>query len=87
MSNTTDILDQYIEKIDNLVEVDYGDFKRKIGQYIISIEEALHNQRSPEVHKTLADLRRTILYKTDAEVESSRDIALEKLTYLKKVIH
>ena len=87
MSKDAMILDSYIEKIDNLVEVDYGDFKRKIGQYIISIEEALHNQRSPEVRKTLADLRKIVLYKNDADVESSRDVALEKITYLKKVIN
>ena len=87
MSKDMNLLDNYLEKIDNLVEVDYGDFKRKIGQYIISIEEALHNQRSPEVRKTLADLRKAVLYKTDADVESSRDIAMEKISYLKKVIH
>ena len=87
MSKDAIILDNYLEKIDNLVEVDYGDFKRKLGQYIISIEEALHNQRSPEVRKTLADLRKAVLYKTDADVESSRDIAMEKISYLKKVIH
>ena len=87
MSKDAAIIENYLEKIDNLVEVDYGDFKRKIGQYIMSIEEALHNQRSPEVRKTLADLRKVVLYKTNADVESSRDIALEKISYLKKVIN
>lgn len=86
MSKETELINSYIEKIDELVEVDYGDFKRKLGQYIISIEEVLHNQRSPEVPKTIADLRRKTLYQTDADVEACRDLALEKLTHLKKVI-
>src|SRR5690606_1020192 len=41
MSRDSELLNSYYEKIDNLVEVDYGDFKRKVGQYILALDESL----------------------------------------------
>jgi hypothetical protein len=77
------IVEDYVKKIDKLVEVDYGDFKRKLGQYLIRIEESLGAQARPEAKRTLAELRNRLIYNPQFnDMEEAREYAMEKLRKL-----
>lgn len=78
------LIDQISDKIDRLVEVDYGDFKRKAAQYLLRLEEATAIRPSPETRKILAEAKKQILYSGKISIEDARTYILEKLQQLRR---
>jgi hypothetical protein len=66
-----------MEKVDGLVEVDYGDFKRKVGQYLLRLEQALRGHaEAAELLTRIAKIRQEVVYAPVGQVETARRIAL-----------
>jgi len=79
------VVQEYADKIDRLVEVEYGDFKRKIGQYLIRLSEALGAHRNTEVRRAIDDLRTHVVFDPNQDIEAAREIVLQKLDGLKNI--
>ena len=49
------IVSDYIRKVSGLYEVDYGDFKRKLGAYTNNLEAVMG--RDPKVRRVISEIR------------------------------
>lgn len=65
--------------INALTEVEYGDFKRKVGQYINRFERQNEGQISAELKHKLSNIKNYVVYCPNGEVESTRDDILKDL--------
>lgn len=59
-----------------LYEVDYGDFKRKVGLYISRFEQALPPERRNALADLLSQMRDGLLFGQDEDVERARQKTL-----------
>lgn len=68
---------EFIKRLENLYEVEYGDFKRKVGLYINRLEQGVTGPQSKSV---INEMRNTVLYGPIADIEIVREktIALAK---------
>ena len=80
------MIDTYYDKIDALVEVDYGDFKRKAGHYLIRLQDSLSTKQNPAIRQTITDLRMQIVHSPKQDVEATREKLLAGLDLLRKFI-
>ena len=63
---------QFIDQIRWLHEVDYGDFKRKVGLYISRLETNLDPEKLKIVSDLTAKMRFQLLYQGTGDVEQAR---------------
>lgn len=85
---THQLIGDYIEKVDALVEPDYGDFKRKVGQYLLRLEQSLRGQPGAETSlRILANIRQQVVYAPVGQVETARRIALDGLQDIRNKLH
>lgn len=64
---------EFIDKVQWLNEVDYGDFKRKVGLYINRLDEAYpKGQRSQKVDNVIATMKDRTLYHSEGDIEDTR---------------
>jgi hypothetical protein len=70
-------LSAFIEQVRWLHEIDYGDFKRKVGLYIERLQKAL----PPESQKSVSDLiqlmRQDVIYASEGDIEHARRRTLQ----------
>ena len=64
---------EYYRKVSSLYEIDYGDFKRKLGQYTNQLEESLGSSASPEIKKALQQIRNQIVFNSAGSAEAAID--------------
>ena len=64
---------QFIEKVKDVREKDYGDFKRKVSQYLNFLEEQLE---APRLQSDFKEIRRRILYQALDDVELGREYVI-----------
>lgn len=69
----------YIAKIDDLTEVDYGDFKRKVGQYLLRIEELLAARGRREPLEILQETRQKVVYYPQFDIDDGREYTIQQL--------
>ena len=72
----TPVVSEFVYKVENLHEIEYGDFKRKLSNYILRLEQGL-NSKDPQVKSILRSLRNKIIFNPNGDIESSRADALE----------
>ena len=65
---------QFIEKVKEVREKDYGDFKRKVSQYLNFLEEQLE---APRLQSDFKEIRRCILYQALDDVELGREYVID----------
>lgn len=73
---TIDPIAEFSDNVRWLHEVDYGDFKRKVGLYANRLNEKLTAEQRPKVKDLLERLKQEILYGSIGEVEHARTQAL-----------
>ena len=67
-------------KIQDLTEVEYGDFKRKVGQYINSFERQSEGQLPADLKQKLAHIKEYAIYRPNGDIDSTRDKILKDLS-------
>ena len=67
---------EFYDKVNWLNEVEYGDFKRKVGLYLNRLEESL-KARNPEAIKIIQKLKDVVVFNPNGESEPTRMKALE----------
>lgn len=67
-------------QIKDLTEVEYGDFKRKVGQYINSFERQSEGQMPAELKQKLAHIKEYAIYRPNGDINSTRDKILKDLS-------
>lgn len=69
-------VDHFIKNTTSLTEVEYGDFKRKVGLYLQRLEEGL-NSPSSDVQILCDEVRRFVVYQPTGDIEQARHRCLE----------
>ena len=76
--HTAPAVESFIKKVSNLYEVEYGDFKRKVGQYILRLESELsHDLKTKEALKLIEDMKMITVYVPTGDIEETREKVLE----------
>ena len=65
-------LRQFIDQVRWLYEPEFGDFKRKVGLYIQRLEEANPSLKSGRAKEVLTDMRTTVVYNPNGDIEATR---------------
>ena len=76
-----DIVKDYIKKVSGLYEVDYGDFKRKLGAYTNILETSLGSSQ-PEAKKVIEQIREQAIYNSVPPVENAKDLVINLVSKL-----
>lgn len=66
-------------QIKDLTEVEYGDFKRKVGQYINNFERQSEGQMPSDLKQKLNTIKDYAIYRPNGDIESTRAKILEDL--------
>ena len=64
---------EFVDKVEGVYEVDFGDFKRKMGLYIMRLEEALGDSSKPVISK----MKSRAIYHGDGDIEATRQDLLD----------
>ena len=82
------LIKDFSDRIDKLYEVEYGDFKRKVGQYLMKLESSLasHIRKNPEAKKIIQEMSLRIIYSPEPNIEKARQFALECASRLQKTL-
>lgn len=67
------------DQIKTLTEVEYGDFKRKVGQYINSFERDSEGQIPADLKQKLNSIKDYAIYRPNGDIESTRAKILKDL--------
>jgi len=70
------LVDSFYKQIQNLHEVEYGDFKRKLSLYLLRLEQGL-TPTSPEVQTLINEMREFVIYSPDGNIENARAEVLD----------
>jgi hypothetical protein len=65
---------EFIKRVESLYEVEYGDFKRKVGLYINRLEQEF---RDPQSRQIIQEMRQHVLYSPTADIETAREKTLQ----------
>lgn len=80
------VIDQFLQKVQGLHEVEYGDFRRKLGLYINRMEQGL-GYPNGEARALIAEMRQIVIYNPKPEIDWVREETIEIANKLKKVVH
>lgn len=78
--NDQEAVRQFIDQVRWLYEAEFGDFKRKIGLYIQRLEEAHPSLKSGRAKEVLTQMRNTVVYSPNGDIEATRRQVL-KMAY------
>jgi hypothetical protein len=65
---------EFIKRVENLYEVEYGDFKRKVGLYINRLEQDF---KDPQSRQVIQEMRQVVLYGNHPDIETAREKTLQ----------
>lgn len=86
--NNKALLDEFSYQVNHLYELEYGDFKRKVGQYIASFERQINNP-DKSLKKFISDLRYQVIYNPNGNIETTRvkieELIQETMSVLKRL--
>lgn len=74
-----DRINEFIRRVENLYEVEYGDFKRKLGHYINRLEQEVTDAESRRI---IHEMRHQIVYNPLGDIEVAREKAIKYATDL-----
>jgi hypothetical protein len=92
VTRESQLINEYYDKIDRLVEVEYGDFKRKIGQYLLRLREGLvaagsgGSSASGPVAAEIEKLRSLVVFDPNSDIETAREHVLSSLDRIRKLV-
>jgi hypothetical protein len=80
-----DQLQYFINRVEKIYEVEYGDFKRKISQYVQRLEKSLPAaaQANPANRKIIGEIRRRVVYDPRPDIELARAEVIELAKQIK----
>ena len=83
--NKETAINEFIERLENLHEVEYGDFKRKLSNYILRLEQGLqtHDSKSESLFRTM---RNKAIYNPSGNIEETRLDTIELAEKLKLIV-
>lgn len=67
------------KQVEDLTEVEYGDFKRKVGQYINRFERQNEGQLSADLKNKLENIKTYVVYRPNGDIESTKQRLLQDL--------
>lgn len=76
-------IQDFQEKVQNLQEVDVGDFRRRLDLYINRLKEDI--TLSKELQELIQSMKHETLYE-HSEIEDIREAVLQKISFIQKKI-
>lgn len=71
-------VNDFIEKIEWIHEVEAGDFRRKLGLYLLRLEQKVPaGEQTPAFKKMAASIRQNYIYCPSDDLEKNREEILE----------
>lgn len=67
-------VNEFIKRVENLYEVEYGDFKRKVSLYINRLDQGVTD---PSKRAIITKMRNDLLFGPIADIEIMREKTLE----------
>lgn len=83
----TVVIKAYKNKVAQLTEVDYGDFKRKVNQYLLRIEEHMSAKLRGEPYEIIQKIRERVVYYPEFDIEGAREYTCLELEHLLKSLN
>lgn len=77
-------IDELKDKVQNLQEVDIGDFRRRLSMYIYRFTEELDPSIHSQQIKSLNDMKDIVLYENLQDIEDIRQSVLDEIENIKK---
>lgn len=74
--NKSEVFGQFVLAIENMNEVEFGDYKRKLGTYLLRLTESL-DRISPADQQILAEMQKIIIYDPKGDIEGTKRRCLE----------
>lgn len=65
-------LEAFRGQVSQLIEKDYGDWKRKVGLYLIRLKDETGSARGGDFAKGLAEIESVVVYSPNFDIESTR---------------
>ncbi|MEZ4871724.1 MAG: hypothetical protein R2827_05640 [Bdellovibrionales bacterium] len=68
-------VEKFVNKVNGLYEVDYGDFKRKVGQYLRQLDQ--EEGLDAKDRLLINEIRNQVVFMGPGDVEMGRKLTLE----------
>ncbi len=84
--SNSSMIQEFIRKVESLHEVEYGDFKRKVGQYVNRLEQRLTD---PQARSILDRIRYVVVYDPphDTLIAREETLALAQQLLASQTVH
>ena len=82
-SNTENLINEFKEKVQNLQEVDIGDFRRRLSVYIYRLNEDL-STNDPKKKQSLNQMKNIALYEDYRDIEEIRQLIVNEIKNFEK---
>ena len=78
MNNQSDI-SKFVDQIRFLHEPEYGDFKRKVGTYLLRLQQELDMDSQKRVIDLLEKILQEVIFSATGDVEQARHLTVQTL--------
>lgn len=72
--SNSSMIQEFIKKVESLHEVEYGDFKRKVGNYVNRLEQRLTD---PHARSIIERIRHVVVYDPPNDILVAREETLQ----------
>jgi hypothetical protein len=81
-------LEVFNTKIANIYEVEYGDFKRKVGCYLKDFQTRLKGKAAhPEVTKAINEIKLKVIYQPQPDIDGAKEFILATTKKIKAYVN
>ena len=77
-TNTKSLINEFKEKVQNLQEVDIGDFRRRLSVYIYRLDEDM-DINDPKKKQILDQMKNIVLYEEGQNIEDIRQSVINEV--------
>ena len=70
----------FVDKVQRLHEIEHGDFKRKVGQYLSSFESSLNEADRRSHADFFGEVRARVIYSPDGNIDQTRRWLIRRVT-------
>ena len=71
-------VEKFIQRINEIQEIDYGDFMRRANNYLMDLQDHIAETTDVEAQRLLADMKLHLQYYPNWNVELTKDYILKE---------
>ena len=66
-------IENFVNRVENIHEFEYGDFKRKVGLYLNRLEGQLGPSTTKDHKIVLQEIKQSVVYSPNGDIEATRE--------------